>query len=346
MATSPLDLRVTDGLPYHSSALSRRPGVRAFTGIERVRHELLTALHFGKLKPGDRVPSVRRLADQTGMNRKTVHRAYRRLAEEGLLVLQPGSGTFVAESLSGSRDPTSVSEILRAANRFRASAETLGIPPEKFLSFLHVYLGGRLREVSLAVTECNHEQLTLVEAGLRGQLGVRTRPVLLSELSARPAAALRGLHGVVTTDCHRAEVAEITASLDVPVYRVALDPRFPRRLLERACDSTVIMLVRDPQFIPVFLRLLRHIAAPEPLPEGIHILEASKLSEVADRTPGRAWVYVSPLVREQTEFRLPHRFRRVRSEWAIEPGSLDRLRARLSLDLVSAGEKPRRLVAG
>ena len=36
------------------------------SGLERVRHELLTALHFGKLSPGDRAPSVRRLADLTG----------------------------------------------------------------------------------------------------------------------------------------------------------------------------------------------------------------------------------------------------------------------------------------
>ena len=49
-------------------------------GTDRVRHELLIALHFGKLSPGDQVPSVRRLADRTGMNRKTVHRAYTRLA--------------------------------------------------------------------------------------------------------------------------------------------------------------------------------------------------------------------------------------------------------------------------
>ena len=91
------------------------------SGLERVRHELLTALHFGRLTPGDRAPSVRRLADMTGMNRKTIHRAYTRLAAEGLLDLRPGSGTFIADEINGR--PSSVGELQRALNRCRASAD-------------------------------------------------------------------------------------------------------------------------------------------------------------------------------------------------------------------------------
>ena len=101
------------------------PRTQPQKGLERVRHELLTALHFGHLCPGDQVPSVRRLADQTGMNRKTIHRAYRRLAHEGLLDLRPGSGTFVADSVPGETEAAPVRELLAAANRCRATAKSL-----------------------------------------------------------------------------------------------------------------------------------------------------------------------------------------------------------------------------
>ena len=73
--------------------LAEVPTDRAAT----VRARLLTALHVGRLRPGDRVPSVRRLAGLTGVNHKTVHRAYTELAREGILEVRPGSGTFVAD---------------------------------------------------------------------------------------------------------------------------------------------------------------------------------------------------------------------------------------------------------
>src|SRR5437870_3430138 len=72
------------------SNAATRPG----QGTERVREHLMTSLHLGRLRPGDRVVSVRRLADITGLNRKTVHRAYLALVKEGVLDARPGAGTF------------------------------------------------------------------------------------------------------------------------------------------------------------------------------------------------------------------------------------------------------------
>jgi len=50
----------------------------------------------GSLRPGDRLPSVRRLSDELGVNPATVVAAYRILAREGLLESRQGSGAFVA----------------------------------------------------------------------------------------------------------------------------------------------------------------------------------------------------------------------------------------------------------
>ena len=51
----------------------------------------------GKLKPGDDLPTVRSLAVQLGINANTVARVYRELQTDGLLRLERGIGTFVAE---------------------------------------------------------------------------------------------------------------------------------------------------------------------------------------------------------------------------------------------------------
>jgi DNA-binding transcriptional regulator YhcF (GntR family) len=305
---------------------------RPKNGVERVRHELLLALHFGRLTPGDRVPSVRRLAGLTGMNRKTVHRAYTRLAGEGLLDLRPGSGTFIAEGGPGAGRAASVGGLLSAANRARAAAETLGLSPSVFSAFLDIYLGRGLSGLPLAVAECNHEQLGLIEHELRTGLGLAVRPVLLSELAAKPEAALSDMLGVVTTDCHRAEVAALTRSLGAPVYRVALDSDFPQRLLAHAASGPVLMIVRDRAFAPVFLRLLRRIGGDFPVDRRFRIVEPLDARSYLRGGSACVAVHVSPLVDRATIPVLPAGVLRLRGRWRLEPRSMDRLKASLALD--------------
>ena len=303
-------------------------------GVERVRHELLTALHFGKLTPGDRAPSVRRLADRTGMNRKTVHRAYTRLAREGLLDLRPGSGTFIAERIGGALGSISANELLLAANRCRASAASLGLSPEKFCSFLNHYLGNDCRHLSLATVECNEEQLGFIAYDLHAGLGAAVRQVLLSDLSSDPGAGVLGCSALVTTDCHYREVAALAEPLRIPVYRVAMDLGFPRRLIDQAAKGPVVLVVRDPNFAPVFRRLLDQMSVPEELAGRFHVVPPGRTAQVLRELQGKATLCVSPLI-DRGPAGLSGQFHRLKMNWRLDPGSMDRLKASLALDMAS-----------
>src|SRR5690348_13287019 len=57
----------------------------------------------GTLSPGDRLPSVRQLAQQLAINQNTVLRVYERLTAEGLLERRQGDGTYVADKLPAGR---------------------------------------------------------------------------------------------------------------------------------------------------------------------------------------------------------------------------------------------------
>ncbi len=63
------------------------------------------AITAGELGPGAKLPPTRQLAEMTGVNHLTAARAYRQLAERGLVSSKVGSGTFVrsaAAALPGS----------------------------------------------------------------------------------------------------------------------------------------------------------------------------------------------------------------------------------------------------
>ena len=57
------------------------------------------AILDGRLRPGQRVPSTRALADDIGVSRLPVLAAYDQLLHEGYLVARTGSGTFVSDAV-------------------------------------------------------------------------------------------------------------------------------------------------------------------------------------------------------------------------------------------------------
>jgi GntR family transcriptional regulator len=80
--------------------------------MEQVKH----AVETGELHAGDKLPTIRQLAEDLVMNPNTVARAYRELEHEGVIELKHGLGAFVAESV------VSRSEVMRKAQTIVQSA--------------------------------------------------------------------------------------------------------------------------------------------------------------------------------------------------------------------------------
>lgn len=62
--------------------------------------QIRAAVASGRLAPGDKLPGVRELAEQLGINLQTAAKAYAELTAAGLLRTRHGSGTFVAQRSS------------------------------------------------------------------------------------------------------------------------------------------------------------------------------------------------------------------------------------------------------
>lgn len=79
---------------------------------------LRALIRAGRLAAGERLPSVRALAEWGAVNVNTVRGVYTRLEDEGLIVTRHGSGSFVAEDAAGSPEVERI-----AAEAIAAAAE-------------------------------------------------------------------------------------------------------------------------------------------------------------------------------------------------------------------------------
>ena len=102
--------------------------------LQLVEH-LQTAVVTGEYPPGSRIPPVRELAGQAGVNPNTMQRALTELERDGLVYSQRTSGRYVTED----RDVISAARHALAAGKVRtflSDMTALGFEKEELLSQL------------------------------------------------------------------------------------------------------------------------------------------------------------------------------------------------------------------
>ena len=92
--------------------VDKQSGIPVYIQLgERIR----LLIRQGWLQPGDPLPTVRELAVELGINANTVARVYRELQADGVLRLERGVGTSVAEGHGGTPAPDGFQELERKA---------------------------------------------------------------------------------------------------------------------------------------------------------------------------------------------------------------------------------------
>ncbi|HCK88714.1 MAG TPA: GntR family transcriptional regulator [Erysipelotrichaceae bacterium] len=78
----------------------------------QLRNQIVIGIAEGKLSPGEQLPTIRALAEESGINMMTVSKAYQMLKQEGYIVTDRRSGARVAAS-PAVQIPSSAMESLR-----------------------------------------------------------------------------------------------------------------------------------------------------------------------------------------------------------------------------------------
>lgn len=105
--------------------------------FEQLRGRLVDAISSGELAAGQRLPTVRRLADDLGLAPGTVARAYRELEASGVIETRGRNGTFVSFSGDPARRAAQ-----QAATAFAEQIRSLRIDPDEALALVRTALRG------------------------------------------------------------------------------------------------------------------------------------------------------------------------------------------------------------
>ncbi len=97
---------------------------------------VMEAVAAGVLRPGERLPSIRKLAGQLGVSVITVKRAYLELESAGYLRARPGLGSFVAELDRDALRAQALEDLRGELARIVAVASRHGIRPAEIIQLV------------------------------------------------------------------------------------------------------------------------------------------------------------------------------------------------------------------
>jgi len=118
--------------------VDRGSGMPAYLQLAQQVRE---ALRLGWLTPGDKLPTVGEVVATSGVNPKTVLKAYRELEFAGLVEARPGSGTFVKATL-GAGDRAALGRLYEELAQWLARAREAGLEDEDVHALLRTALEG------------------------------------------------------------------------------------------------------------------------------------------------------------------------------------------------------------
>lgn len=98
---------------------------------QQVRDQIVQAIADGTFSDGDRLPTIRALAQETGINTMTVNKAYQLLKQEGYIITDRRNGAVVSCKREGKKEiPIKVKEGLEL---LIAEAKINGVEEGMFL---------------------------------------------------------------------------------------------------------------------------------------------------------------------------------------------------------------------
>ena len=188
------------------------------------------ALHIknGYIKPGERLPSERELAVQTGISRGTIKKAYEELERNKIIEVVQGSGSFVSkqqdivEEGRKERAIKLIDELLTELENMKFSYREISI----FIDLRIAERENGMKNVRIAAVDCNPEALTIYKKQLAYISRVEIYTFLLSDIISfkRSEDILENFDIILTTSTHYKELCELIPQLNDKIMQAVVSP--------------------------------------------------------------------------------------------------------------------------
>jgi DNA-binding transcriptional regulator YhcF (GntR family) len=235
------------------------------------------------MRAGDRLPSVRELASEFGVDARTALRACKLLAAEGLIEMRKRSGMYVSlpESLlpplSGAQE--SVVDII-------VHGLSLGIAPARLADVLRERCNPR--QVRVVCIESNADHAAAIGAIIRDTYGVDVITVTVDDVEGDATSALRGANAVVVTTFYASDVLRVTEPLGLPVFIATLDPIQGSEFVRNLENRPVYLIGMDRRWAIRAEQLFEHT----PIAPNLHVRIVGE--DDLENIPREAQVFVTP----------------------------------------------------
>jgi len=103
--------------------------------IQQIEYAILS----GRMRAGDRLPTIRALAVELKTNPNTIARAYNEMEIKGILVTQVGSGTYISDKKPVLDDDRLNRKIREVLSRFMQEMQGLGVDNRELARMIAAY---------------------------------------------------------------------------------------------------------------------------------------------------------------------------------------------------------------
>jgi DNA-binding transcriptional regulator YhcF (GntR family) len=303
--------------------------------LDRLRERIVSGIYFGLWRPGERLPSIREIAEAEGVDRKTAAAAYRRLEREGLVRVHPRSGVYLRMQRS-TEAATPLEKLYRRwLENTYARASALGLRTNTILRL--VTSVAEIERLRIPVVEQDWPQAETIAAELRERAGINTVAVPLNCVN-REEAVWTEAPFIVTTPYCRAALQGIDASK--PTVEATLAADTVRELKDCMREGELTVVVANDGIasrLRPFLQRSQHGNGTSDGNEGITIATADDPAHLTNDTKRARMVFLWPGTPQWAEDSIAARTP-VRPLHCLSEETLTRVRAAI-LDAAVARER-------
>lgn len=195
---------------------------------KQVIEQIALQIKDGHIKPGERLPSERELATQTGISRGTIKKAYEELERNKVIEVVQGSGSFVSkqqdiiEEGRKERAIKLIDELLSELENMKFSYREISI-------FIDLRIAERekgTKTIRIAAVDCNPEALSIYKRQLAYISNLEIYTFLLSDIISfkRSEDILEDFDIILTTSTHYEELCGLIPRLSARIMQAVVSP--------------------------------------------------------------------------------------------------------------------------